>query len=242
MDKYVHILDLPFHHITKEKLLNQLQQNIKAEKKTFIVTANPEIAMYAHCNLSYKKIVKLADHIIADGIGIIYGAKILKTPLPERIAGFDLMVNLLELANREQLRVYFLGARENVITQTVENVQRDYPKLKIAGYHHGFFATDDEQIVNKVKETQPDLVFVALGFPKQEEWIHRHYDEFQKGIFIGVGGSFDILAGAAKRAPDFWIKLHLEWLHRLLMQPTRWKRMLVLPKFIIEVWKQRLGR
>nr|WP_318280890.1 WecB/TagA/CpsF family glycosyltransferase [Paenibacillus bovis] len=235
----LNILGVPFDHTTMEDMLHQLRHNLQLKKKTFIVTANPEIVMYAVEDEHYRNTIAQANHIIADGAGIILASKLVKKPLPERVAGFDLMVELLQLANKEQLRVFFLGSREEVIERTVANVQKSYPNLQIAGYHHGFFKENDETVTEMVKNSNPDMVFVALGFPKQEYWIQNNYHHFEKGIFMGVGGSFDIIAGTAKRAPDFWIKLNLEWLYRFMNQPTRWRRMLALPKFVIRVLKTR---
>lgn len=235
----LNILGVPFDHTTMKDMLIQLRHNLQLKKKTFIVTANPEIVMYAVEDEHYRNTIAQANHIIADGAGIILASKLVKKPLPERVAGFDLMVELLQLANKEQLRVFFLGSREEVIERTVANVQKSYPNLQIAGYHHGFFKENDETVTEMVKNSNPDMVFVALGFPKQEYWIQNNYHHFEKGIFMGVGGSFEIIAGTAKRAPDFWIKLNLEWLYRFMNQPTRWRRMLALPKFVIRVLKTR---
>ncbi|MBS4204760.1 WecB/TagA/CpsF family glycosyltransferase [Lederbergia citrea] len=239
MPDKVNILGVEFDHTTKQEMVNQLHDNIKMNKKTFVVTANPEIVMEATMNTTFKDTLRDADHIIADGIGVILGAKILKKPLPERIPGIELMEELLHIANQESLNVFFLGSREDVIKQTVQNVKKDYPNLIIGGYHHGFFKENDQQILNMVKNANSDLIFVALGFPKQEYWIQNHIDSFHKGIFMGVGGSFDVLAGTVKRAPAIWRKLNLEWLHRLLQQPSRWKRMIVLPIFVKKVWQSK---
>ncbi|MBS4223392.1 WecB/TagA/CpsF family glycosyltransferase [Lederbergia citrea] len=239
MPDKVNILGVKFDHTTKQEMVNQLHDNIKMNKKTFVVTANPEIVMEATMNATFKDTLRDADHIIADGIGVILGAKILKKPLPERIPGIELMEELLQIANQESLNVFFLGSREEVIKKTVRNVKKDYPNLIIGGYHHGFFKENDSQILDMVKRANSDLIFVALGFPKQEYWIQNHIDSFYKGIFMGVGGSFDVLAGTVKRAPAIWRKLNLEWLHRLLQQPSRWKRMIVLPIFVKKVWQSK---
>ncbi|KRG15924.1 acetylglucosaminyldiphospho-UDP acetyl-beta-D-mannosaminyltransferase [Virgibacillus soli] len=238
----VDILGVEFDYTTQQEILSILQEKIKRNKKAFIVTANPEIVMYANKDPQYMHTLQFANHIIADGIGVILGSKIVRKPLPERIAGFDLMVELLSIANQERLRVFFLGAKEQTLEQMIPKIKRDYPKLVIAGYHHGFFKGQEHKVNEMVKEAKADLVFVALGFPKQEEWIQKNLDSFEKGIFMGIGGSFDILAGTMKRAPAFWRKLNLEWLHRLIQQPSRWKRMLVLPIFVKKMFQYRRKR
>lgn len=233
------ILGVEFDNRTKSGTIEAIHDKINENKKTFIVTANPEIVMHAVRDTNYMRTLQNADHIIADGSGIIFAAKMLNNPLPERVPGVELMRDLLRIANEDKRTVFFLGAREEVIIKTVENVKRDYPNLIIGGYHHGFFKEDDPKIREMVKHANPDLVFVALGFPKQENWIQNNYHAFEKGIFMGVGGSFEILAGTTKRAPLIWRKLNLEWLHRLMMQPSRWKRMLAIPLFVKSVWRDK---
>lgn len=235
MSKKVDVLGIEFEHTTKSETIHTLEKRIKDNKKTFIVTANPEIVMYAQRDQQYQKIVQSADYIIPDGIGIIMGAKLLKNPLPERIPGFELMKDLLTIAGKQQLRVFFLGARENVLNKAIDNVKHDYPGIQIAGSHHGFFNEEDPEVAKMVQESNPDMVFVALGFPRQERWISNNAHLFQKGLFMGVGGSFDVLSGTVKRAPALWRKLNIEWLYRLIKQPQRWKRMTFLPIFMLKV-------
>lgn len=235
MSKKVDVLGVEFENTTQIEMVDFIKARIQQNKKTFIVTANPEIVMHARRDPEYSDTLRSADFIVPDGIGIIMGAKMLKKPLQERIAGFDLMSDLLKVANEQCLNVFFLGSRENVIEQAIANVKNDYPHVHICGFHHGYFNGNDHEIAEMVRESNPDLVFVALGFPRQEQWIQTHLDMFDKGIFMGVGGSFDVLAGAVKRAPIIWRKLNLEWLYRLIKQPSRWKRMAFLPLFILKV-------
>lgn len=235
--KKVDILGVEFDFTTQQEILNILQDKIERNKKAFVVTANPEIVMYANKDPQYMHTLQFANHIIADGVGVILGSKIVRQPLPERIAGFDLMIELLSIANQKGLRVFFLGASEQTLEKMIPKIKRDYPKLVIAGYHHGFFKGHEHKVKQMVKEAKADLVFVALGYPKQEEWIQKNIDSFEKGIFMGIGGSFDILAGTVKRAPGFWRNLNLEWLYRLIQQPTRWKRMLALPTFVKKMFQ-----
>ena len=231
----VEIQNIPFANYSMAEFLQILEKRLVDEQKTFVVTANPEIVMYANKDKQYYKALAKADFIVPDGIGVVIASKILKNPLKERVAGFDLMGNLLKLAAKKNLRVYFLGAKEKTVEKTVNNIQKTHPGLQIVGYHHGYFDIDDEKIATTIAELKPDLVFVALGYPKQEFWIERYLHRFDKGIFMGVGGSFDIWAGEAKRAPDLWIKLHLEWLYRIIQEPKRIKRMSALPRFMLRV-------
>lgn len=234
------ILNVMFDSVTRGNILTILTERINANKKTFLVTANPEIVMHANDDDDYLQIIKEADFVIADGIGIIIGSKIIGQPLPERIPGFELMQDLLKKGHEEGWSAYFLGAKREVVETAVANIHRQYPNLTISGFHDGYFDWDSDEIPNEIIKTQPDLIFVALGLPRQEKFIAKHLPAFEKGLFIGVGGSFDVLAGAVKRAPVFWQKLNLEWLYRLMKQPSRWRRMLALPAFVLRMLKLRV--
>ena len=234
--KTVTIMDIKFINISKQNFLeNHLFPRLVKEEKSYIVTANPEIVMRTREDRNYKQMVQQADYIAPDGAGIVLASKYLKEPVVERIAGYDLMLDLLAFAEKNQLTCYFLGAKKQVNDKLMVELKKYYPKLIIAGKHHGYFSMDDERIVNDVKSANPDLIFVALGSPRQEQWITDNMQAFSKGLFMGVGGSFDVLAGEVKRAPNIWIKFNLEWLYRLLKQPFRWKRILKAIEFIIRI-------
>ena len=237
MVQKVEILNFFFNSLKKNELLSHLYKKINNKEKTFLVTANPEIVMYANKDAGYKDIIQGADYLIADGYGIILASKLLGKPLPERIPGFEIMTALLEEGDRQGWSVYFFGAKEEVVSKAVTTVTERYENLTIAGYHNGYFDWNDTYVQEEIKAKEPDLIFVALGFPKQEQWISSNINHFNKGVFIGLGGSFDVLAGAVKRAPLIWQKLNLEWLYRLIKQPSRWRRMLALPHFILKVMK-----
>lgn len=232
----VELMDIPFINTSKKNFLEKyIYTDLNKKNKKFIVTANPEIVMMAKENESYKEAILNADYVVPDGAGIVIASKILKKPILERIPGFDLMVDLIAHAEEEGLSCYFLGAGEEVIEKFIEKIKVKHPKLNIAGYHHGYFDLEDQSIVNGVQRAKPDFVFVALGLPRQEQWIFKNYHIFEKGIFMGVGGSFDVIAGKVKRAPDVWIKLNLEWLYRLLKQPFRWRRILKVFEFMFRI-------
>ncbi|MFD1455178.1 WecB/TagA/CpsF family glycosyltransferase [Levilactobacillus lanxiensis] len=232
----VTVLDLPFVKTTAADLLPVLQQRITQQQNTFVVTANPEIAMYAHEHAAYRDLILGADFITPDGVGILDGAKILKQPLPERITGFDTLQDLLTWGSDQHRSAYFLGAKPEVIAQLKPILARDYPGLEVAGIHDGYFQ-DEAPIVADITAKQPDMVFAALGFPKQEQFIHQ-YRHTTKGLWMGVGGSFDVLAGAVIRAPKFWQDHHLEWFYRTLKEPKRLKRIAVIPRYLHLVRQQ----
>lgn len=239
----VKIMDVPFVNTNMQSLVDILDERLSRSEQTFLVTANPEIMMYAQKDPDYLHILKCADVVIPDGIGIIIGAKILGTPIRERLAGYDLMLELLRLCAEQQYSVYFLGAKSEVLEVALRKVQESYPSLPIAGHHHGYFDMDDDSVIQEVQSAEPDVILVGLGYPKQERWIEKYHSSLNKGLFIGVGGSFDGLAGKTKRAPAFWQKFNLEWLYRLAQDPSRWRRMMVLPGFVLRAMKARwLGK
>lgn len=232
----VRIMEIDFLNKSKADFLQEfLFPRLNKEKRSFVVTANPEIVMKARDDEVYKRIIQSADFVVPDGAGIVMAAKLLKQPLKERIPGYDLTLDLLTYADENNLSCYFLGAAEQVNEKVVKVVEKKYPKITIAGHHHGFFKMDDPKIVEQIKESAPDIIFVALGFPRQEEWIAKHIEHYHKGLFIGIGGSFDVLAGEVKRAPDIWIKLNLEWLYRIIKQPFRAKRILKVFEFMFRI-------
>ena len=217
----VNILNVPFIKTTNAGFVQQLQTDILAHHNRFVVTANPEILMYAREHPDYQQVLTQADYITPDGIGVIQGAQILGTPLPERITGYDTLLTLLEWGSQQHQRIFLLGAKPAVLKQVTTIVQRDYPGIVVAGARDGYY--DDEQtIVDQI---------VATGFPKQEFFIAEHRQRLN-ALWMGVGGSFDVIAGAVKRAPLFWQKHHVEWLYRLIQEPSRFKRMLVLPRYL----------
>ncbi len=235
----VNILGIPFIHTTMDDFIKKIEARLHNQEKTFIVTANPEIVMRANEDAPFKNVLQRATYITADGIGIVKAAKQLGQPLPERVAGYDTMLRLLQIANDEKKRVYFFGAKEPTLKKMIKNIEETYPNLIIVGSHHGYYNPKDNRVIQEIQATEPDFVFVALGFPRQEKWIDANMPKCQKGIFMGVGGSFDVISGEVKRAPKVWRNLHLEWLYRLFSQPSRWRRMLAIPKFMMAVRKSK---
>ncbi|MFC7062982.1 WecB/TagA/CpsF family glycosyltransferase [Halobacillus seohaensis] len=238
--KHVIILGIPFSIINHHKLVNNLNQQIQSAEKSFVITANPEIVMRANREIDYKQDLLRATYITADGIGIVKASHILNNPLHERVTGYDVMMDLLQLSNYHQYKIYLLGADQETLEYTKENIETEYPSVKIVGHHNGYFDWNNNNIVEEINQSSPDVVFVALGAPKQEQWISQNIDHFQKGVFICVGGSFDVISGNVKRAPLSWQNRNLEWLYRLLKQPSRWRRMLALPQFTFHVIKQKV--
>lgn len=230
------ILGFNFLNTTFKEFLNTIKDRINNKKNTFVVTANPEIITYALDHHEYSKKIKTANYLVPDGVGILKGAKILGNNMPERITGYDILLDLLAWGNKNNKSAYFLGSKPEVIKDLEKLLMYKYPNLEINGLQDGYFK-NDEIIAKDIINKKPDMVFVALGFPKQEDFIFKYKNKLNS-LWIGLGGSFDVLSGHTDRAPQFWIKHNIEWLYRLIKQPSRFKRMLALPKFIYLVKKQ----
>jgi len=231
------IMGVPFSKLSLTETEAYLTKRIEQRELTQVVTANPEIVMYGEQDPAYKQILQTVEMVVPDGIGVVYASKIQKDPVKERVAGYDLLHRIMYQANLNSWKVYLIGANEEVNKLAFERLQKDYPKAMLVGRHHGFFkdnSAEEQLIVEDIKKVQPDVLFVALGFPRQEQWIQRFQKQLQIPFAMGVGGSFDVLAGKVKRAPMFWQKLGLEWFYRLVSNPSRWRRMLVLPQFLVK--------
>ena len=205
----------------------------------YVVTPNPEIVWLARKMPELREAVNNADLVIPDGIGIIYAARILGTPLKERVPGIELTQELLAYAASEQLPVFLLGAKPGVAERAGERLREKYPGLEIAGCGDGYFK-EDAPVLERLRASGARLILVCLGFPRQELWMAAHRGEVGEALMLGVGGSMDVFAGDVKRAPEAWRKAGLEWLYRLLTQPSRIKRMIKLPIFLISVAWERI--
>lgn len=233
-------MGVPFIHTDQQQFVQLLAQRIEQKEKTFVITANPEIVMKANEDATFMNYIRKATYVSADGIGVVKAAQLLGDSLPGRVTGYDTMVQLLSIGNKKRYKVFLLGAKKETLDKTVENIKKTYPNVDIVGAQDGYFDWANNDIAERIAQTKPDLVFVALGVPRQEKWIAEHIDHFSHGVFIGIGGSFDVIAGTVKRAPVIWQKLNLEWLYRLLKQPSRFGRMLALPRFALKVFKLKL--
>jgi N-acetylglucosaminyldiphosphoundecaprenol N-acetyl-beta-D-mannosaminyltransferase len=170
-----------------------------------------------------------SDLILADGMSVVWASRLLGRPLPERLAGIDLMLGMLERGSRLGYRLFCLGGTEAVCAATVRNIRRDFPGVEIVGHHHGYFNPDEEwAIVESIAAARPDILLVAMSSPRKERFMARWSGQFDAPVLHGVGGAFDVLAGQVHRAPRGWQALGLEWLYRLGQEPRRlWRRYLV---------------
>lgn len=233
------VLGTGFDNISMDQALDTAWELMKKRKAAYVVTPNPEIVMLCRENPAMAAAVDNADLVIADGIGVIYGARILKTPLVQKIPGIDFSARLMERMAGEGMSVFLFGARPGVADTAAQRLSEKFLGLRIAGTNDGYF-DDDRPIVEKINAAAPDLLLVCLGAPKQELWMQQHRDELDVGLMIGAGGSMDVFAGTAERAPEKWQRAGLEWLYRLLKEPKRIGRMMKLPKFLLLVIGQRI--
>jgi len=227
----INIRGVYFDNLTLMDALYAIRQRLDKSEKMLIATANSEIVQMCTEDKVLLQTINSADMITADGIGVIYASRILGTPLKERVAGYDLACALLPELERTGRSLYLLGAAPGVAERAKERIIQKYPEINIIGTNDGFFH-DDEKIIQRINTVKPDVVFVCLGAPKQENWMIQNRDRVCAGVMIGLGGCLDVFSGNTKRAPDIFIKLGLEWLYRLIKEPWRLKRSMRLPKFL----------
>lgn len=241
--KRVRILDVPVDMVSSVQALTIFENMMEEEGCKLIVTPNSEIVMNATKDAELKKLIEEARLIIPDGVGLVYASKIIGEPLNERVTGIDFLSSTLEYLEKTGKSIYLLGSkpaneeRASVADLAGQNMKIKYPDLKIAGTHDGYFKKEEEPaLVKEINESGADFLCAALGAPKQEKFIYEHRNEFTNiRAGIGVGGSLDVWAGTVKRAPQFYQKHGLEWLYRFVKEPTRFKRILQLPLFMVRV-------
>ncbi len=223
-----------------EQFASVLETKMDNEEKTFVITANPETLMIGAETPLFDEILKSDKTIIVpDGIGVVKAAHMLNIPVKERVTGVEIVQKLFEFLNAKGRSLYLLGAKQEVLQKLVDRIKAEYSNIELVGYQDGYIKNKDE-VFGQMAELRPDVVLVALGIPAQEQLIYKHYDKFDKGIFVGVGGSFDVLSGTKKRAPQIFIKLNLEWLYRITKEPKRIKRFYVSNvKFISKIQKMK---
>ncbi len=238
----IRIWDIPIDKVNRQTSMEIFDELMSSEGCSMIVTPNSEIIMAASKDEQMANLLREAELMIPDGIGLVYASRILGKPLPERVTGIDFADAALSKLAKQGRSVYFLGSKpdggsgKSVAAMAAEIKQAEHAGLTVAGVHHGYFQEADEpQIVEEINRSGAELLLVALGSPKQELFIQRNRGRLNVKVAIGVGGSLDVWAGTLKRAPEFFRKHGLEWLYRLIQEPKRYKRMAVLPLFMIKV-------
>ena len=233
----VDVLGVGFDNLTLEEAAERGMELLRAEGPHYVVTPNPEIVEICRKNPEAMRAVNGADLVLADGIGIIKGARILGTPLKARNPGIEFAAYLMKEMAEKGLSLYLLGAKPGVAEAAGKRLAEKYPGLKIAGTHDGYFQ-EDGPVIEDIRRSGADCVFVCLGAPKQELWMAKHGEAAGARLLCGLGGSLDVFAGVVERAPKFWSDHGLEWFYRLCKDPRRAGRMMKLPLFLVHVQKE----
>lgn len=243
MDNKAEILGCHIDIIDKHQALEKINEIISAKKGGQVITLNAEIAFQAQKDEKLRNLINGADLVTPDGIGVIWGGRQLGYDFPERVTGIDLMVSLCQKAADMGWKVFLFGAAPGVAEAAAQSLTKQFPGLVVVGCRHGYFKDDESlEIAREIAASQPDVLFVALGAPKQEYWIKEQREVMKIPLCMGVGGSFDVIAGVKSRAPGWAIRLNLEWLYRLLAEPSRWKRQLALPRYVLAIKKTKWRR
>ena len=235
----IDVMGVPFDNVTMDEALETALSLLDRPGCADCVTPNSEIVYEAMSDEALRQALAGADLILPDGAGIVLGAKILGTPVKEKVAGIEFGTHLMERLAGTGKTFFFLGGKPGVAETAAEKMREKIPGLAICGTHDGYFQ-EEAPVIAEINEKQPDVLFVCLGMQKQELFMARHRAELKAGFAVGLGGSLDGFAGNAKRAPRWMIRCNLEWLYRLIREPWRIGRMMRLPKFILRVIARRM--
>ena len=236
MENKISLLGAGIHNVTMAEAMTVIDSFVVEGGLHQVITLNAEILYQAQENERLLRLINKADLVTPDGSGIVWGAEHLGMPLKERVSGIDLLWEICRVAPEKGWRIYLLGAAPGVAEQAAANLKAKYEGIAIAGVRNGYFDMSSQEevqsIVEEVRHAAADILFIAMGAPRQEYFIEDYGKEFGVKVAIGVGGSFDVVAGNVKRAPVFMQKIGIEWLWRLMTQPSRWRRMMNLPRFV----------
>jgi len=241
----IHLLGVPVDDLTMDETLDAIDGLIASRGIHQHVVVNVSKVVQANADPSMRAVIEACDLINADGQPILWAARLLGTPLRERVTGVDLMTRLFARAAERGHRLYLLGARPEIVTAVAERLRRDHPTIEIAGWRDGYWAPEEEaEVVAAIAATRPDILFVAFGSPAKERFLARWKDTIGAPFVMGVGGSFDVYAGRVRRAPRWMRRTGLEWLYRVVQEPRRmWRRYLGdAPRFAWLVLKARARR
>lgn len=244
MTKRISLLNLPVDSVTMEETISIIDKAIATVKPIHHVVVNAAKMVNAQKDLKLRESIVNCDIINADGQAVVWASRILNKPLPERVAGIDVMENLVKLAARKKYKIFFLGAKEEVVRKVVDRYKIEFGENIIAGYRNGYFQEEEEmEVANEIALTKPDILFVAISSPKKEIFLNKYKNQIKAPFIMGVGGSFDVVSGLVKRAPVWMQKNGLEWLYRVYQEPGRmWKRYLTTNlKFISLVVKHKFS-
>ncbi|MDR2940011.1 MAG: WecB/TagA/CpsF family glycosyltransferase [Clostridiales bacterium] len=235
------VLNVPVSTYTKEESSQLLLGFLSENRNHILITPNPEIVLEARKDPDLMRIIKSADLVVPDGIGVVIASKFNKVKIPERVAGYDLIQGLFNNIKDGGATVYLLGGGKGVAELAAKNMMRKYKGLNIIGVNDGYFDGRKEKlIIEEINRLKPDILLLGLGYPKQEKFADKYKSALPVKLTCCIGGSFDVMSGKTKRAPELFQKLNLEWFYRLITEPSRFFRMLRLPLFMFIVIKEKL--
>ncbi|MDI3298873.1 MAG: WecB/TagA/CpsF family glycosyltransferase [Bacillota bacterium] len=238
----IRILGVPVDAVTMREAVERILAWCEApgERMRVVLTPNPEIIMATQGDAHLRAWLEQADLLTPDGVGIVWAAARLGHPLPERVTGIDLLERLLAEGAPRGLRVFLLGGAPQVAELAERAIERDHPGLRVVGTYHGYFGPDEESyVLDHIRALEPQLLVTGMGMGRDQRWLVAHREVTGAAVGLGVGGALDVLAGLKPRAPRWMIRAHLEWLYRLVREPSRWRRQLALPRFVLAVERQR---
>ena len=235
------ILGICFDDLSRQEAVQAGAALLSEDKFHYVVTPNPEFILAAEKDGEFRRVLNEADLVLADGVGVVYSAKIQGTPLKGRVPGIEFAADMLSCLNERGGRLYLLGAKPGVAEEAGRHITEQYPGISLCGTQDGYFK-DEEAVLLKVAAARPDLLFVCLGAPKQEKWMARWGRHTGARLAIGLGGALDVFAGRVERAPQSWQKLGLEWAYRLKKEPQRAGRMAKLPLVLVKAAGRRLKK
>lgn len=244
MMERMEFLGCPMDKGTMEQTVTVIRDRIRAKLFTQHVVVNVAKLINQRKDPVLRKSITDCDLINIDGMGVVWGGRLLGHIIPERVAGIDLFLELIALSEQEHYPVFLLGATSEIVEATAAKLTLQHAQLNIAGTHHGYFWDDEKQVVNKIRQSGAKLLFVAITSPKKENFIHQWKHELGVDFVMGVGGAFDVVAGKVSRAPLWMQEFGLEWLYRVIKEPRRmWRRYLITNcKFIYLIAKQLLTK
>ena len=230
-----------FDNLTKSEFTARAESMLHNGERGYVVTPNAEIVYESIHDDGFRALLNGASMVLPDGAGVVLGAKILGTPIREKVAGIEFGEEVCRILAKNQGRLYLLGSKPGIAKAAGEKLAEKYPGLTICGTADGYFK-DEQAVIEKINAARPDVLFVCLGAPKQEKFMKAHFEELEVTLMLGLGGSLDGYAGVAQRAPRWMIDMSLEWLYRLLKEPKRLGRMMRLPKFVLACGGEKLRR
>ncbi|MCS7065132.1 MAG: WecB/TagA/CpsF family glycosyltransferase [Fimbriimonadales bacterium] len=235
----VTILGVRVHRVGMRDALRCIERWIAERVPRMVITADANALVLAQEDSEFHALLQTADLVTPDGAGLLWAARRLGQPFPERVPGVELVAQLTRLSHEHGYRLYFVGAAPGVAQRAAHALLQAFPNAQIVGVHHGYFQPDEEPaLLEQIRTARPDVLLVGMGMPRQEKWIARHKDSLGVPVSVGVGGSFDVYAGVVRRAPRWMQRYGLEWLWRLLHDPRKIAKVRNLPRFAWQVWRE----